>query len=256
VNNTPRPTDRRRILIAAAALAVIGYAAMQGDWFARLLPKKSLPFKTLETPAGFRLLSGGATTGALDPFIGLGSKKPAGLVRAERQVTADICAALFARTPAPQGQVPIAYFFDYQCPICRRLTPRLRALEGVDITWHDLAALGPASETAARASIAARNQGAYDEFHNRLMRANFQPNESYVLSVAQSVGVNTEQLLRDMQSDAVSRQMWRSRAVANAFNMLGTPGMVVGRTVVIGDINDGDLAQLIALEAVEPGFCG
>ncbi|MEE9387082.1 MAG: DsbA family protein [Paracoccaceae bacterium] len=252
---TGLPVDRRRFIVGTGALAVMGYATVKAGWLARLLPQKPLPFETLSEPAGYRLLSGGAVTGGFDPLVGLPEEKPAGLVQAEGIVARDICAALFAQNPAPVGQVPMAYFFDYQCPICRRLTPRLRVLDGVALNWHDLAALGEGSRMAARASIAARNQGAYDAFHDRLMRAQFQATQGYVDLLAESVGIDPVRLLADMDSAEVIDQMWKSRAVANLFGMLGTPGMVVGRTVIIGDIGDRDLARVVALEKARSGTC-
>ncbi len=255
MTNPPQSLDRRRLIVGVGALGVIGYAVAKANWPFRLLPQKPLPFEDMASPAGYRLLSGGSLTGGFDPLIGIPEETSSGLLRAERVVKNDICAALFAQNPATEGQVPMAYFFDYQCPICRRLTPRLRALDGVAISWHDLAALGSGSEIAARASIAARNQGAYDAFHDRLMRAQFQATEGYVGLLAESVGIDAELLISDLSSRPVADQMWRSRAVANLFGMLGTPGMVVGRTVVIGDIGDRDLVRLVASETNSPGIC-
>lgn len=256
MSQAPKQLDRRRLIIGAGALAVIGYATVQAGWLGRILPAKALQYQPINNPPGFRKLPSGAVTAGFNPFIGLDGPPPQALLDAEQQVSGDICSALYGDKPGPDAPVQIAYFFDYQCPICRRLTPRLRALTNVEITWHDLAALGPTSEMAARASIASGFQGAYDQFHDRLMRARFLPNEGYVLSVANSVGVDAQRLVQDMQSDAVTRQMWLSRATADVFGMVGTPGLVVGRTVVIGDINDRDLARVIAMELKEPGVCG
>ncbi|MEE9387875.1 MAG: DsbA family protein [Paracoccaceae bacterium] len=254
------PLDRRRFIVGAGALAVMGYAGVRSGWFTGwltgLLPQQPLPFQDMVEPAGYRRLSGGEISGGFDPLIGIPEDTPEGLVVAERVVARDICAALFGQSTGTAGQVPMAYFFDYQCPICRRLTPRLRALKGVALNWHDLAALGVGSKMAARAAIAARNQGAYDAFHDRLMRSRFQANEGYVGLLAQSVGIDGARLLADMNSPQVNDQMWQSRAVANMFGMLGTPGMVIGRTVIIGDISDRDLARIVADEAVRGGYCG
>jgi len=255
MNEAPKQLDRRRLIIGAGALAVIGYAGVQAGWLGRILPAKALRYQPIDKPPGFRKLPSGAITAGFNPFIGLDGPPPQALLDAEQQVSGDVCFALYGDKPGPDAPVQIAYFFDYQCPICRRLTPRLRALKGVDITWHDLAALGPASEMAARASIAAGFQGAYDQFHDRLMRARFLATEGYVTALADSAGIDAERLVADMQSQAVNNRMWLSRATANQFGMVGTPGMVIGRTVVIGDINNADLARLIAEETADPGIC-
>jgi len=77
-----------------------------------------------------------------------------------------------------------------------------------------------------------------------------------VRALAESVGIDAERLLTDMDTPAVAQRMFLSRALANTFGMIGTPGMVVGRTVVIGDINAPDMARLIALERGDSGPCG
>ena len=256
MSETPDQASRRRFVIGAAALAVIGYAAYRGGWIARLLPDRDFAFEALPDPAGYRLLPSGPISAGGVPLFGLESEIPPGLVEAEAAVKRDLCAALFGPDARGAGEVPIAYFFVYQCPICRRLTPRLRALSGVRIAWHDLAGLGPGSLVAARATIAAGAQGAYHAFHDRLMRARFQANDGYVRSLAESVGIDADRLIADMDAPSVARRMFLSRALANMFGMIGTPGMLVGRTVVIGDINDRDMAQLIALERGDPGPCG
>ena len=256
MSQAPGRARRRRLLIGAAALAAIGFAGYRGGWLARLLPGREFAFEVMQDPVGYRILPSGPISASGVPLFGLEGEKPAGLLAAEVVVAHDLCGSLFGADARSVGEVPIAYFFDYQCPICRRLTPRLRALSVVQIAWHDLAALGPGSEVAARASIAAGAQGAYHAFHDRLMRARFQANDGYVRALAESVGINADRLIADMEDPAVARRMFLSRALANKFGMIGTPGMVVGRTVVIGNITERNLARLIALERSDPGPCG
>lgn len=240
----------RRAVLAGIAAAATGVAL----WRSPLITPEPLPFTDMAEPAGFRQLRAGSVspTGAI--FAGLDGPASAQQDNAAADVAADLCGALF-RSTAPET-IPVAYFYDYQCPICRRLTPRLRDLEGVTLTWHDLAGLGAASETAARAAIAARNQGAFDAFHDRMMRAAFQPTEGYVAALADSTGIDAARLLADMQSPEVARQMNRSQALAEIFGMPGTPGLVIGRTLVVGDVDERTLARVVALEREAPGRCG
>ncbi len=256
MSEAPVQALQRRLLIGAAVLAVIGFVGYRGGWFARLSPAGEFDFQTMQDPADYRILPSGPISASGVPLFGLDSEKPSGLLAAEAAVADDRCASLFGAATRADGAVPIAYFFDYQCPICRRLTPVLRTLRGVQISWHDLAGLGPTSEVAARATIAAGAQGAYELFHDRLMRARFQANDGYVRALAESVGIDADQLIADMQDPNVERRMWLSRAPANKFGMIGTPGMVIGRTVVIGDIDVRDMTRLIALERGDPGPCG
>lgn len=245
------PRRNRRDLLALAGISVAALAAWRLGLYRRLLAPPDFPFTDLAGLDGFRLLKSGSVSLGAVAFLGLDTEKPAALRAAEQRVNDNLCAALFEQTVAAGDRVPVAYFYDYQCPICRRLTPRLRELTGVALTWHDLASLGPASETAARAAIAARKQGAFDVFHDRLMRAVFQPNQGYIRALADSVGVDADRLLSDMGSPEITRRLWLSRALANRFAMLGTPGLVIGRSVVIGDISSADLVRIIDLERAE-----
>lgn len=256
MTEAPKQARRRRLIVGGMALVVLGFAGVRTLQKAQLSGAGDLTFEPLKDPAGYRVLRGGAVSlGGGVPLFGLDSgEKPAGLLAAQRANADNLCAALFGQPRVP-GKVPVAYFFDYQCPICRRLTPRLRERSDISINWHDLAGLGAASETAARAAIASRKQGAYDAFHDRLMRARFQATDGYVRALADSIGIDPDQLVADIANPDVDARMWQSRALANRFAMLGTPGLVIGRTVVIGDISNGDLGRIIRDETANPGPC-
>ena len=58
--------------------------------------------------------------------------------------------------------------------------------------------LGPNSVLAARAAIAARNQGNYLAFHKVLMEANSVYDLPSILDMANTIGLDTERLRRDM----------------------------------------------------------
>lgn len=240
----------RRAAIIGGAIGVTILAARQSNLLNILRPKTKFAFTELDDPAGFRSLSGGAISLGGVPLFGLDDAKPQGLQFAERSIDQNLCSALFSATTPTT--TPLAYFYDYQCPICKTLSPNLRSLKGVTITWHDLAGLGPASETAALAAIAARKQGGFDAFHDRLMRANFQPNEGYIRALSASIGLDTPRLIADMQHPDTITQLWTSRALANRFGMIGTPGIVLGHTAVLGNIDNAALNDLLQLEQDEP----
>ena len=72
-----------------------------------------------------------------------------------------VCDLLFTETRSA-GDVPLAYFSDYRCTFCRRLSPRLAALaqtSGISLTWHELPLLGPDSTLGARAALASGSFG-------------------------------------------------------------------------------------------------
>lgn len=241
---------RRRFLLgavaAAGALAWIGAPQLN-----RLRPR-ALDFTPIDDPPGFRRLRGGATSGAADPLAGLSAPVAPGPVVPESVLRADLCTALFG-PGMPPGVTPIASFSDYACPYCRVLTRRLAAIEAesggaVRVAWREWPLLGPASEIAARAALAAGRQGAYAAFHAALMRGGFVVTPALLDTIAARTGIDAARMRADMASAEVAHDIAESRGLARLFGFPGTPALVVGRTVVVGEIADATLTALIARE--------
>jgi protein-disulfide isomerase len=70
-----------------------------------------------------------------------------------------------------KGEVTLVEFFDYRCPYCKQVQPRLRELLSADrelrIACKEFPILGSVSVTAARAALAAHRQGKYEAFTTR-----------------------------------------------------------------------------------------
>jgi protein-disulfide isomerase len=141
----------------------------------------------------------------------------------------------------PTEIVPIAYFSEFRCPYCRALERDLDTLLAEDpaffrLIQHELPIFGPASELAARASVAAARQGKQQELRRRFMRTPLVAEPASVLRVATDIGLDVDQLTRDMASPEVQAELDRTRALADIFGFIGTPGLVIGRTVLNGAI--------------------
>jgi predicted DsbA family dithiol-disulfide isomerase len=248
--------SRRGLLFGGLALAG-GYAALRHGVPAMRSRRTCLEFTDLDRPDGFRGIAGGETSaGAFDPLVGLDERAEdrSGLPAAN--VADDLCAALFSDWSGEADVVPIASFSDYNCAICRITTHRLAGLREVtegtaQVTWHELPILGETSLLAARAALAADRQGAYAAFHDRLLRSPFQPTPEYLDAVAVELGLDRDRLLADMASDAVTQRIARGLALRDLFGFPGTPAIVVGRTVVEGDVDESTLARLIETEREE-----
>jgi protein-disulfide isomerase len=243
----PSPWRRRLILGAAVAGAVAVWNA--APLLRRMLPQ-DFDFAPLNDPRGFRRLAGGATSGGMDPFAGIGGGAPTPAAADPAALRADLCRALHGGPP-PAGVVPVASFSDYYCPFCRVLTRTLAAIEaegGVRVSWHEWPLLGATSEVAARAALAAERQGAYPEFQAAMMRGGFVPTPAFLESLAGRIGVDPVRMRADMDSPATTRAIAESRGLARLFGFPGTPALVVGRTVVVGAIDDARLRALIDRE--------
>ena len=168
--------SKKRSTLFTLGAIVAGYAAFRT--IPSLLPEK-LELETLENPSGFRKYVAGDTSGGFDPFVGLGTPEDADIVArkvaAFQRVSDNICGALYGELETDVARVPMASFSDYYCPYCRVQTKRLSEMTNsmpneVAVAWHELPLLGDSSNLAAKAALAAKRQGAYVSFHERLMR--------------------------------------------------------------------------------------
>ena len=148
------------------------------------------------------------------------------------------------------GSVTLVEFFDYNCGYCRRAAPEVKAVletsRDVRIVYREFPILGPGSEIAARASLAARNQGKYQQFHEAMMALNGQAFEASVMEVAGDVGLDLEVLKTDMQSDLVNDHIAASLRLAEALRITGTPTFVLGDEIIPGVIERGTLLEKVA----------
>lgn len=150
----------------------------------------------------------------------------------------------------PHGDVTMVEFFDYRCPYCKQVEPSLEKVIADDhhlrFVYKEFPVLGPVSTTAARAALAARKQGKYDAFHRAMMATKGQITDQTVMDVAGSVGLDIVQLRRDMASPDVDKTLKENLALADALDITGTPGFIVGDTIIPGAISLDDLKQAIA----------
>jgi protein-disulfide isomerase len=150
----------------------------------------------------------------------------------------------------PQGDVTIVEFFDYRCPYCVQVLPALQTLLKEDrnlrFIYKEMPVLGSASVTAAHAALAAHRQGKYEAFHNAMMGTKGQITEDTVFKVAGSVGLNVDQLKQDMTAPEIERALTNNLALADALNIRGTPGFIIGNHIVPGALDLETLKDMIA----------
>jgi len=247
---------KRSTLLTIGAI-VAGYAALRT--VPSLLPE-SLELEALDTPAGFRKYVAGETSGGFNLFVGMASTDSAEVMERKRaaldRVSSDVCGALYGGLEGNGTQIPMASFSDYYCPFCRVQTKRLADMlatmpDEITVAWHELPLLGDSSSLAAKAALAAKRQGAYVAFHERLMKTPFQANPAYLQRLSDNLGVNGNQLISDMESKEIARELEDSAALARVFAFVGTPALVIGRTVVQGQISDKMIRRIIELERKE-----
>ena len=149
----------------------------------------------------------------------------------------------------PNGDVTVVEFFDYNCPYCRRAMPQVEALIEADpnvrLVYREWPILGEGSVFAARAALAAREQGKYKEFHEAMMGMQGRAEEASVLRIAREVGLDVDQLRQDMQAPEVDEHIQTSMELTKALGFNGTPSFVIGDELVPGFVETSVLADYV-----------
>lgn len=140
----------------------------------------------------------------------------------------------------PQGDVTLVEFFDYQCGYCKRAQPDMERLMkedgGLRVVLKEFPILGPASVTAARASLAAQKQGKYLEFHNKLMGFKGQLNDDVIYTAAEQVGLDVARLKQDMADPSVAAELRANMDLAQSLGIQGTPAFIINDQVIPGAV--------------------
>lgn len=169
-----------------------------------------------------------------------------GIAEHEKELLADPESPI---TGNPSGDVTVVEFNDYQCPYCKRSYSVIKAVLAKDgkvkVILKDLPILGEASRIAALAALAARNQQKHEALHNALMEFNGKLDRDRIMQIAGSVGLDTQQLQKDMDDPKLKEILDRNMALATALGVRGTPAFVIGKQFVPGAVDGDALKQLI-----------
>ena len=146
------------------------------------------------------------------------------------------------------GDVTVVEFFDYNCPYCRRVKPQIEVLleadPNVKLVYREWPILGDGSVFAARAALASREQGKYEEFHWALMGMAGRAEEATVIRVAEEIGLDVAKLRRDMNAPEIDAHIAASMEMSRALGFNGTPSFVIGDALVPGVIEAEQMIQL------------
>jgi protein-disulfide isomerase len=151
---------------------------------------------------------------------------------------------------ALNGDVTVVEFFDYNCGWCKRSISELAQLiekdKNVRVVFKELPIFGEGSEYAARAALASVKQNKYWELHQALFAAEQQVTPEVVDATATAVGLNLEQLKRDMDDPAINENLVKNQNLAQSLLINGTPAFIIDETVVPGYVPLAKLEETIA----------
>ncbi len=143
----------------------------------------------------------------------------------------------------PDGDVTVVEFFDYRCGFCKRHFPAVMTLLEEDKNIRFVPRQFPVldrpgepqiSMLAARAAMAAHAQGKFEDFHIATLTHQGSLSEDDVYGIAERVGLDMEQLRRDMNSALNDKIITNSLSIGRDLGFSGTPSYIIGNDVILG----------------------
>lgn len=147
--------------------------------------------------------------------------------------------------------VTVVEFFDYRCGFCKSAAGWVNSAPAkydgkVRVVFKEMPILSPESRSAALAALAAGKQGKYQEIHRAMMADRNKFTAADIDRIAASVGVDVEQMRKDMKSKELEKIVQDNIQLAATISgeSPSAPTFVIAGEIIRGaDINR--LEQLI-----------
>jgi len=178
-----------------------------------------------------------------EAFGRLQQRKSAAAAIKAKQAVRDHQQALFSDPASPvegnpQGTVAIVEFFDYRCVHCRHVAATIDRLvssnASVRVIYKNFPVLGEPSVVAARAAVAAQQQGGWAKLHRAMLAFEGDFTVENVLTIGKSVGLDAARLKTDMMSPETQKSLRDNMTLAAALGLDATPSFVIGDRVIRG----------------------
>ncbi len=158
------------------------------------------------------------------------------------------------RADAP---VEIVEFSDFQCPFCASVPPMLEEVleknpDTVKLVFkHFPLAFHKQAEPAARASLAAANQGKFWPYHDKLFANGKTLTDDSYKKIAEELGLDVERLLKDMDSPTVVRKVRQDILDAQRIGVNSTPSLFVNGWRLTGKRTAENIQELVDRELAQ-----
>lgn len=155
----------------------------------------------------------------------------------------------------PSGHVTVTEFYDYRCPHCADAAPAVLSLiksdPDVRVVFKEFPIFGATSAHAAEAAIAVKQAGGdYLGLYRDYMNAHGLDDQA-IDDLLKAHGVSPARL-RDPQFAAQAEaQLMAVRKLALSIGVDGTPGFVIGDTLVAGEDMDAVRAAIAKAKAAQ-----
>jgi protein-disulfide isomerase len=152
----------------------------------------------------------------------------------------------------PDASFIIYEYSDYNCGYCKRLFNTLQTLISEDddllIVVKEFPILAKSSVLAAKAALAAEEQGRFAEYHNALMTSVGGITQDSLQSIATMVGLDLSLYNEAISSNRFDKILQRNMDAGRAIGIEGTPALLIGEQIIPGAIGLAEIKALIKAE--------
>lgn len=149
------------------------------------------------------------------------------------------------------AKVTIIEFSDFECPFCKRGNDTMAEVaklypKDVKIVFKNLPLPGHANaEPAAKAALAANNQGKFWEFQDALFNNQRNLNDAKYVEIATELKLDLEKFNKDRASAEIAAQVAADAEIAKKHGITGTPAFFVNGVAVKGAYPVGHFKMII-----------
>ena len=137
-----------------------------------------------------------------------------------------------ANTPfigAADAKTVLVEFFDFSCHYCHKVYPAVKKIAeanpDIKIVFKPLTFVAPISQYAAKAALAANEQGTFFDAYKAIFEFEGRPDEAKVDELVASTGVDMEKLKADMNSAKVNNALSSINDLAGKIQVNGVPAL-------------------------------
>ncbi len=147
------------------------------------------------------------------------------------------------------ADVTVYEFFDYNCGYCKSVVKTIMNIlsedKKINFVFVEFPILSKQSYIAAKAALASKKQGLYNEFHLALMNIKGRVDDEKLFSIAKKVGLDINKLKIDMSNPKIEKHLIQNRQVAKLLGLNGTPAFIIGDIIYPGALDVNNLKKII-----------
>ncbi|WP_415920342.1 DsbA family protein [Tateyamaria sp. SN6-1] len=152
----------------------------------------------------------------------------------------------------PDGDITLVEFLDYRCGFCKRAHSEVAKLLETDgnirLIVKEFPILGEQSLLASRFAVATKQiagDAAYKGVNDALMAMNSDVNMRTLRRMASTFGLDADAIEAHMDSEAVTEEIRRTRALAQRLQITGTPTFVLQDELLRGFLPFDEMQALV-----------